>query len=235
MARLDDFANAVLVTGCQRSGTTVVRRAIGQSNDFSEFWTSNDDELDGAQILAGLKNYNPKSRCCFQTTYLNERVDEYFEHKKPFKIIWVLREPESVVRSMLYNWKRFPLNELFDGCGESELIGRELKSFKRFGKFGVSPLFRACYAYIGKLRQIQLLHNYFGDERLFVIDYNMLLKTQESLKKIYDFAKITYDTSYANIFHRSSHPPKYTLTRNERETVLNLCSSSYEQAAQYIR
>ena len=55
---LDDFPNAVLVTGCQRSGTTMMSRIITQSEGMVDYWTGPDDELDAALILSG-SNHRP--------------------------------------------------------------------------------------------------------------------------------------------------------------------------------
>ena len=41
---------------------------------------------------------DPAGRFCFQTTYLNNHVFEYFEHDH-YQLIWVLRNPFSVVVS----------------------------------------------------------------------------------------------------------------------------------------
>lgn len=115
LLRLDDFPNSILIAGCQRSGTTMLARIITQSEGMVNYWFGPDDELDAALILSGHEAHQPRGRYCFQTTYLNERYPEYFEHEN-FRMVWILRNPHSVVHSMLHNWKDFALNNLFSSC-----------------------------------------------------------------------------------------------------------------------
>ncbi len=121
--RIDEFPDSVLVTGCQRSGTTALARAINASPAMVDYRFGRDDELDAAQILAGRVDHVPRGRYCFQTTYLNQCYGEYLEHRSPQRIVWVLRNPYSVVYSMVYNWGRFAFNELFAACGSPLLEG----------------------------------------------------------------------------------------------------------------
>ncbi len=234
LPHLKDFKGVVLVTGCQRSGTTVVRRALSQSEEMSEFWSEKDDELEGARILAGTMPFEPKGRYCFQTTYLNEFYKEYFDQAKPFKIVWVMREPKAVVRSMLYNWKQFPLNELFNACGINELLPQDMRRYKYFGIYGISPLKRACYAYNGKLSQLADLSKRLGADKLYVIDYNDIVKNPERLKKLYQFADLEYKENYFSIFGRPEPSGKDGLTEKQSETVLSLCGSQYDDALKYL-
>ena len=100
LATLSKFPDAVLVAGCQRSGTTVVTRILREALKMRARAITRDDELDAALILSGVVPYESASRCCFQTTYLNDHYREYFDHKN-YKLIWIIRRPEAVVRSML--------------------------------------------------------------------------------------------------------------------------------------
>ena len=102
LRRLDDFPNAILVAGCQRSGTTILSRVLTQSEGMVEYSFGKDDELDAALILSGRVEHEPAGRYCFQTTYLNNCVQEYFAHSE-YKLVWALRNPFSVVYSMLHN------------------------------------------------------------------------------------------------------------------------------------
>jgi hypothetical protein len=113
LAKLDDYPDAILVAGCQRSGTTALARLLKRADGMIDHAFGHDDELDGALLLAGHATRGTEGRHCFQTTYLNDRFREYFEHRA-FRLIWMLREPRSVVYSMLNNWKRGALNRLFD-------------------------------------------------------------------------------------------------------------------------
>ena len=72
LKRLDEFPRSILVTGCQRSGTTVLSIVINSSEGITRYVKESDLELAGALILPGLKAHEPKGRYCFQTTYVNE-------------------------------------------------------------------------------------------------------------------------------------------------------------------
>jgi len=80
LARLDEFPNSILVSGCQRSGTTMLLRLITQSEGMVNYWFGRDDELDAALILSGFEPHTPHGRYSFQTTYLNECAHEYYDH-----------------------------------------------------------------------------------------------------------------------------------------------------------
>ena len=111
LKNIDCYDNSVLVTGCQRSGTTILSRIIAQSEGMTNYFRDIDDELEAALILSGYKQLPPTGRYCFQTTYLNENYYEYFNIGESHKIIWVLRNPYSVICSMLHNWRNYALNE----------------------------------------------------------------------------------------------------------------------------
>ena len=146
LAHLSRFPNAILVAGCQRSGTTVVTRILREAIEMPHLTFTKDDELDAALILIGAIAFETDSRCCFQTTYVNDHFLEYFEHDN-YRLIWVIRRPEAVVRSMLFNWRRGALNRLFRACGRHALNDKGSKRFKRFGTYGFSRAEMACLSY----------------------------------------------------------------------------------------
>ena len=154
LSRLDEFPNSVLVSGCQRSGGTMLAGIITHSEGMTDFAWSKDDELDGALILSGYADCVPEGRYCFQTTYLNECVTEYYRHTPDFKLIWLLRNPYSVVYSLLHNWKRFALNELFLGCGINLLPEDARRRYERYGLIAINRLTRACLSYNAKISQV---------------------------------------------------------------------------------
>jgi hypothetical protein len=162
---LDQFQNAVLVTGCQRSGTTMLSRIIFQSEGMVNYWQGRDDELDAALILAGRKPVSVPGRYCFQTTYVNEQYVEYYEHSGDFKIIWVLRNPFSVVCSLLYNWAPRSLDGTFMRFAFGELKGLNSTLYNMFGLKAVSRVRRANSLYIAKTRQLIELFGVFGGEK----------------------------------------------------------------------
>ena len=232
LKRLDSFPNAILVTGCQRSGTTMLSRIITLSDGMVNYWFGKDDELDAALILSGFVSPPPRNgRYCFQTTYLNECMSEYYEHKKSYQLIWVLRNPSSVVHSMLHNWKNFALNELFVACALDRLDASSLKNYKRFGIWSVSRLKRACLSYCGKVSQLLELHSQLPSDQLAIIDYDVLVKKKEViLPELYQFLKMPYRSHYANMIHSKSLSKHNKLSKKEHTLVNSTCIDIYEKA-----
>ncbi len=68
LARLDDFKDAILVAGCQRSGTTMLAKVITESEGIRNFWFGVDPCMDGGLLLSGYLPHEPVGRYCFQTT-----------------------------------------------------------------------------------------------------------------------------------------------------------------------
>ena len=144
LKELPKFDNSILVAGCQRSGTTALSRVITTSNGMVNYWFGKDDELDAALILSGNVHHVPRGRYCFQTTYLNECYIEYFDHLQKHRLIWIIRNPFSVIYSMMYNWGSFAFNELFDACGAPLLGEEESRNYVRFGRIVVPRLRESC-------------------------------------------------------------------------------------------
>jgi len=226
--RLDEFPDSVLVSGCQRSGGTMLANIFAKSEGMVDFAWSSDDELDAALILSGYVDYSHSGRHCFQTTYLNECYHEYFEHKSDYKIIWLLRNPYSVVYSLLHNWKRFALNELFVGCGR-DLLQEPMRSYyERFGLIAVSRLHRACLSYNAKISQVSELINILGDDKLMVVDYDdLILKKEVMLPKLYDFIGHTFHSDYSDAIRISSIDKARKLSARERKMIHELCEPVY--------
>ena len=231
--RLDDFGNAILVAGCQRSGTTVLTRAMWQGDGMRQFSYGNDDELDAALILSGYVNHQPNGRYCFQTTYLNNFYNEYFDHDN-YQIIWVLRNPHSVVYSMLHNWRRGALKRLFNTCGSRLLDNDEGK--KVLGVWTVSRLKQACLSYNAKVKQAFELNEKLGSDRLMIVDYDDVVNDAEQyLGAIYHFAGISYSTQFADIFHqKSTSRAKKKQSASEVSLVTQLCVPVYNEARKLI-
>ena len=179
LSQLDKFPNAILVTGCQRSGTTLITRLIAECNGIKHFWISKDDELDAALVLSGYINIFEPGRFCFQTTYLNENYKEYYDHDIKYKLVWVIRHPYSVIYSMVYNWKRFALNELFWKCAMSNHKNIE---YTFSNNLKVKPIIKAALAYNAKLRQLIELYDHFHfNNSLIVIDYDELVSNSQEI------------------------------------------------------
>jgi len=231
LIRLDEFPNSILVTGCQRSGTTLLSRVITESEGMFNYWFGKDDELDAALILAGIVDHTSRGRYCFQTTYLNECYKEYFHYLSGHKIIWMLRNPYSVVYSMLHNWRRFALNDLFMGCGVQLLDEKELIRYRRLGYIGVSSLKRACYSYVGKTIQAFELKKNSSKGNILIIDYDELVTNKhEVLPEVYKFIELNYRQKYAQRIHSKSVLKADKLTKKERKTVDSICLPIYKKA-----
>lgn len=236
LKRLDEFPNSVLVTGCQRSGTTMVSRTITKSAGMVNYWFGRDDELDAALILSGVVEHVPRGRYCFQTTYLNECVHEYYAHKNGHRIVWVLRHPFSVVHSMLHNWKNFALNELFESCGVNLLDENGRRLYKLFGIWGVSRIKRACLAYCGKVSQLFELQTHIAEDSFIVVEYDGLVSNKEHvLPELYRFIELPYRSDYAGMIHSKSLGKHNSLSGKERRMIETTCISIYEEARKLVR
>lgn len=230
LLRLDEFPDSVLITGCQRSGTTMLSGVITESEGMAKFWFSDCDEHDAARILSGAVPHTPKGRYCFQTTYLNERYPEYLEHPG-HRIVWVLRNPHSVVHSMLYNWKDFALNELFLACGYHWMDYADRVRFQRFGLAGIPRVRRAAYAYNGKVSQAAELKQHYPAGRMAILEYDQLVQEKdELLPRLYEFIDLPFKASYGRQIRTASLAKKDRLSGEEARTVEDICSSVYEQA-----
>ena len=236
LKRLDSFPDSILVTGCQRSGATILSRILTQSDGMVDFSSGEDDELDAALILSGFVEHTPRGRYCFQTTYLNECYMEYFHHRNGAKIIWVLRNPYSVVYSMLHNWRSFALNELFLNCGSEFLTEKEKKRMKIFGKYGVNKLRKACCAYVGKTRQVFALKAGLSADAIMFVEYDDLVKNRETrLPAIYDFIGLTYHPEYAERLHRRSLKKAMALSARERAEIARFCDQVFGKAMTLVQ
>ncbi len=231
LSRLDEFPDAVLITGCQRSGTTMLSRVITLSEGMTNYWFGKDEELDAALILSGEVKNNLQGRFCFQTTYLNECYREYFEHDGGYKIVWVLRNPFSVVYSLLYNWRRWTLNELFRACGAALLDERLTRRYERFGMLGIPKIIKACLSYNGKISQLFELKKTLEDGKIIVVEYDELVNDpQYQLKKLYRSIDLEFRDRYCQYIHKKSTDKKNQLTRKEQSFVSSLCLPFYDQA-----
>jgi len=227
---LAEYPDAVLVAGCQRSGTTMLARLITGSSGMVNYYFGIDDEHDAALLLAGKVKKPQAGRYCFQTTYLNERYVEYLNTDATFRLIWVVRNPYAVVCSLLYNWERFALNELFEACGVACLDEPVMRRYKRFGVHGVSRLERACYAYAGKTAQALELAASLPSTRFCVVDYDRIVQSKDdSLSGIYRFIGLPYDREYAEHIHSQSLDKSERLSAHQRQLIEQLCMPVYER------
>lgn len=229
LATLDDFPDSILVAGCQRSGTTALTRMIKGSGSIEDIRYGADDELDDALVLAGRAETPGCGRRCFQTTYLNDRSHEYLEHDS-FRLIWILREPRSVVRSMLYNWKRAALNRLYDACCRSHPAEASRRS-STGGYFGPSSLEKACASYLAKTEQTFALREALGD-RMLILDYDELVRQKATLvREVCTFADIPFEPVLLDSLHSASVSLGTRLSRRAAERIDDRCRSIYRAAS----
>ncbi len=230
LKRLPDFPNAILVAGCQRSGTTLLSRILTNSDTMTNFWFTRDEELDAALILSGVAGYQGSGRHCFQTTYLDECWPDYLDHKGNFKLIWVLRNPYSTIYSMLNNWRRFALNDLFQGVGTQLLDQTSLTRYRLFGTWSISKLKRACLSYAAKSSQLFELHAALGPKNIFVLDYDTLINNKiAALTAIYDFVGLEFKNKYADIIHEKSLSTASKLSCGQKAMIDKTALPVYNQ------
>lgn len=230
LVELQKYPDALLVAGCQRSGTTAITRLLRDAIGMPNLCLTRDDELDAALLLSGVATSEYTGRHCFQTTYLNDQVGEYFEHDD-FRLVWIIRNPRSVVQSMLYNWRYGALVRLFKRCGSRGLGEREQKLFDRFGSLPFSRLQMACLSYNAKTAQTQLLAERLGQDRLFIVDYDELIDHREEiLPRIFDFAHLQFDPAELARIKRSSTSHKAKMSRRSANYVDRLCCAEYASA-----
>jgi len=235
LERLSDFPDSVLVTGCQRSGTTMLSRVIQASDQMTSYCFGPDDELDAALLLSGYVEHAPQGRYCFQTTYLNERYGEYFEHPADNKIIWVLRNPAAVVRSMLGNWEDSALTRVFESCGAPHADRFDGLAYRLFGTGGVSRERQACWSYYGKLRQLFELKRRRPENTLLVIDYDdLVLQPSRTLRTVFDFIAVPWLERYAAPIHQRSVRPALP-PRNRPGAAWGRCLAIYEESRALIQ
>jgi len=231
LRRLDEFPNAILVSGCQRSGTTMLATIITQSAGMTNYSFGRYDELDAALILSGYVKHTPNGRYCFQTTYLDECYREYYEHHGQFKIIWVIRNPYSVITSLLYNWRATALVRTFNTCATNQLQGIEKKLYSIGGSRWINRARQASLVYKAKTLQLIELMDNLGPDRVFVVDYDDLVLHRDAiLRQIYQFVDLDYDPVYGNPVHDKSIGKKSRLSELEKRIVKNVAVPIYQKA-----
>jgi hypothetical protein len=230
LKNLPSYSRCVLVAGCQRSGTTMLARLIAAAPGFARLRLTADDELDAALALAGFVDLPNDPRYCFQTTYLNECFLEYRRLAPDQRLIWVVRNPYSVVYSMLYNWRRFALNELYEGCGVASAKSVRLRRSRLMWPFGPSRIEKACLAYRGKVAQILSIRHLLRPEQLLTIDYDLLSAAPEQwLPRIFQFADAPYDAACAYEVRRGPAKKADALSIRARRLIEQLTGPTYRE------
>lgn len=235
LKELDKFPNAILIAGCQRSGTTMLSRIITESDEMVNYWFGRDDELAAALILSGLVEHQSQGRYCFQTTYLDECYREYLNHDGSFKIIWVLRNPYSVVYSLMYNWRQGALENTFRSCGAQLLTRFQKGKYKFFGATAVSRVVQASLLYSCKVSQLLELNSRLGPEKIVAVDYeDLVMNSEKVLQQIYKFTDLRYRQAYTKKIHRNSLQKSNRLTEKEISTIRSLSEPIYLEARELV-
>lgn len=236
LKRLDEFHNSILITGCQRSGTSMLAKILNYSDGIMNCWIGPRVELHMALILCGYLDHKANGRYCFQTTFLNDRYNEYYEHLDRHKIVWVLRNPFSVVYSMMYHWNSAALNRLFKSCGVFGLEGVQQKRYERFGLFGIKKIYKACLSYNGKISQLIELTSAFNEDKLMIVDYDELVQKKSTvLPRIYKFINIEYKKDYLNMIHSKSLNKFDNQSERDKMLVDSICMPNFLKAKSLIR
>lgn len=235
LKRLDDFPNSILVTGCQRSGTTMLARILTMSEGMTNYWFGRDDELDAALILSGQVEHRPQGRYCFQTTYVDDRYFEYYQHFNGHKIIWVIRNPFSVVYSLLYNWPKRAFNASFHRCALPLLPAVKKWTYKISGGKTINAVHQACLIYNSKLSHLFDLREHIGVDQLMIVDYdNLVIHKEQILSQIYRFVDLDYKSEYANQIHSQSLNKRNQLSEAETTVVTHISKPIYLKAKRMV-
>ena len=234
LKRLNEFENPVLVGGCQRSGTTAVTKVLSSAREISPFQSGVDNELDGALILAGAIDFNVKktSRYCFQVTYLNDSFLDICDIRQAFKLVWVIRNPWSVVYSMLFNWRDSALDQLYRHClsnatgvidSRHQVVDEMSKSRRR--------LIKACTCYCVRSSQLFGLVSGQMDGKLFVLDYDFLVsEPRRMLAEVFRFVELTLEDSHIGMLHQKSVSKAVdSFSETDRRMVEDLCFPTYSK------
>jgi len=228
LSRLDAFPGAILIGGCQRSGTTALAEVVAESDGMVRYWsTPGIAELTAARILAGIEPCEPEGRYCFQTTYLGQHID-YYSLSEAFQVIWMIRNPYSTVRSLVYNWPAAALSEVFSRAVVPTLPRR--KWWERRWT-AMTQLEKACLHYRSKLEQMLRLFELRTENKLLAVDYDdLVLHADQRLPVIYEFVGLPYRLDYARRLHPRSLQKQDDLTPVERRAIEGICGPIYRRA-----
>lgn len=211
---------------------------IARHPEIVDFSWGKDAELDAALLLAGVVRPSPEllaARGCFQTTYLNECYHEYVAHEGAYSLIWLIRNPHSVVYSMVYNWRRFALNEVFEACGAQHLGHDQRLRYLRRGPRAVRAVERACWSYIGKARQALELAQRLSRDSILFLEYETLVREQaSSLEAIGEFAGLSMNGGIGSGIRSDSLAKASRLSAREADVVQDLCAPVYAELRRLV-
>lgn len=237
LKELGRYPGAILVTGCQRSGTTALADIIQSHKSIA----SAHSELEGAIALRGYRPPLPQGRHCFQTTYVSSSVDEYFAHIGDFKMVFVLRNPLSVVYSMANNWSRKTCHYVFQECGTRDLSTLHSWFYRiAAGTFLNNTreltIRKAARTYNAKLKQLFDLAEVIAKEDLLVVEYDQLVQNKHVLlPRIYGFLALDYEQSFAELLHSKSIGKAAELSARRKRLIQSSCQQIYARALGYVQ
>jgi hypothetical protein len=207
----------------------MLTRIIAGARGFQRFAFTIDDELDAALILAGEIDVPAERRYCFQTVYLNEQWRDYHSLGPDQKLIWVMRNPYSVVFSMVYHWRRAALNRLYESCAPQNATWRQ----RRIGwpwPIGVSRMERACISYGVKTGQIEGIRDLVPAEQLLIVDYDEMVKAPAAwLQRIFTFIGAEYEAHHADRVRSDSVKKADRLGDNARRLIERYAEPVYRR------
>lgn len=229
---LKNYSNSILIIGCQRSGTTLLSRIITNSEGMVKYCFSKDDELDAALILSEHLIHEPRGRYCFQVTYLNSHYTNLFPYLETQKTIWVLRNPYSVIYSMIYNWNSDALDTLFQDCGLKYIIDNniEIDELYKSSFLGISKIYKAIFSYNARILQSIDIKKRAPKNYFFATNYeNIIENTHDNLIEIYNFIGLKYEFKYGNIVEHKSMRKAKKMKKKQKELICKYCMPVYEQ------
>jgi hypothetical protein len=217
LACLDDYADALLIAGCDWPAVTAITRLFKRLPGFADSSWEHDDELDGALLLGGLQEGPTDGRHCFQTSFVRERYREYFAHDG-YRLVWIVREPRAAVRSLLGVRQRALPRRTALGLAPKSAAGQ-----------GASRLEKACATYVATIRQTIELKDQLR-ERMAVVDYDELARDRARLlPALCRFAAVACDSRALRHLHgKSVRPP--ALATWEASIIDELALPAYRRA-----
>jgi len=205
----------------------MLTRIIAGSDGFRPLSLTHDDELDAALALAGYVKL-PEARYCFQTTYLNERYHEYGRLLPDQKLIWLLRNPYSVVYSMVYHWRRSALDRLYGSAIQDEPALQQLDGGKRGWRLRLARVEKACIAYRYKTMQTEKIRDLVPERQRLILDYDVIVADKDAaFPIIFDFIGEPFRSSYTQAVKPDSLEKAKRLSPRERELVDKIAMPAY--------
>ncbi|OHX36748.1 hypothetical protein BJL95_07535 [Methylomonas sp. LWB] len=234
LKELNQYNGAILVGGCQRSGTTMISDIIMRGDGVSDL-SGPDKELNSALALSGFLSLDKNVRYCFQTTYVNERYDEYFKYWSDNKMVWMIRNPCSVVYSLTRFSERFCLDELFLGCGQFMMDDMDRSKFNKLGLWSLDRIRMACYSYNSKANQALAIIDNLGADNVFVIDYDELVRDKHKiLASLFGFLGVSYNADLADAISDKSVGKANNLSKKNISLICELSGGYYSQVRRLV-